>query len=114
YVNSLLAWNGRLYVGGSFFSAGGQTVNAIAAWDGTNWSPLDAGVCGVFSGSPSTVHALTVLNNQLVIAGNFTCTSSNFAQGFGSVDALGVARWNGSQWSSVGTGLQATSGSPIR
>ncbi|MBK7644209.1 MAG: hypothetical protein IPJ19_14385 [Planctomycetes bacterium] len=36
----------RLYVCGSFDSAGGQPVANLASWDGTQWSPLGSGVDG--------------------------------------------------------------------
>ncbi len=34
----------ELYVGGWFSQADGQTVNGIAKWNGTSWSPLDEGL----------------------------------------------------------------------
>ena len=49
-----------LYAGGSFASAGGVTVNGIAKWDGSSWSPLGSGVGGPFP----LVHALTVFNDR--------------------------------------------------
>lgn len=36
--------NGRLYAGGSFTTAGGNTVKKVAEWDGTQWNVIDAGV----------------------------------------------------------------------
>ena len=35
--------SGMLYVGGQFTMAGGVPANNIARWDGTSWTPLDAG-----------------------------------------------------------------------
>jgi hypothetical protein len=37
---------GNLYVGGSFATIGGVTVNNIARWDGTQWQPMQGGLDG--------------------------------------------------------------------
>jgi hypothetical protein len=36
-------WNGDLIAGGWFTTAGGQTVNRIARWDGSAWHPFTSG-----------------------------------------------------------------------
>ncbi|MBI1851312.1 MAG: hypothetical protein HYR85_13310 [Planctomycetes bacterium] len=86
----------RLYAGGLFGFAGGTRVNQIARWDGTSWVPLGAGITnGLF------VSALRSFDDgsglALYVGGSF-----------GEVDGIradGIARWNGSGWSSVGVGL---------
>jgi hypothetical protein len=86
--------NGDLVVGGSFFTAGGQTANHIAKWNGTAWSPLGTGV--TFNGNV-VVDALVVMpNGDLVAAGQFTTA--------GGVAANHVARWNGTAWAPLGSG----------
>src|SRR5690606_2012417 len=45
-----------LYAGGAFTTAGGVTVNRIAKWDGSSWSPLGSGMSG-------SVRALTVFDD---------------------------------------------------
>lgn len=35
-----------VYVGGTFNSAGGVTVNKVARWNGTAWSALSTGIAG--------------------------------------------------------------------
>lgn len=76
-----------LYAGGLFTTAGGQVVNRIARWDGTQWSPL-AGPSG--AGMDAQVFALTVFNGDLIAAGAFTQA--------GGVTVNRVARWDGTRW----------------
>lgn len=88
--------NGEVVAGGSFTNAGGVWVNQVARWNGTAWSPLGTGVSG--GGSWPGVYALTVLSNgDLVAAGDFTVAAG--------VAANNIARWNGSSWSPLGTGI---------
>jgi hypothetical protein len=54
-----------LIVGGLFQSAGGQPASRIAAWDGTNWHALGAGL-------NDRVDALAVFQNQLYVGGWFS------------------------------------------
>jgi hypothetical protein len=87
-----------IYAGGSFFSAGGTSVNNIARWNGSSWSALGGGVAG--GGSPP-VRALAVFDDgtgpALYVGGQFSTV--------GGVNASNVARWNGSTWSVVSNGL---------
>jgi hypothetical protein len=99
YVRSLATHDGALFAGGAFTLAGGAPAGNIARWDGTSWSALGTGVeaPGV-SGSPyAEVWAMTSYNGQLVVTGDFMSA--------GTVAASGIARWNGSGWSSLGSGL---------
>jgi hypothetical protein len=95
-VNALAVTNGLLYVGGSFTSSAcGTAANRIAVWNGAVWSPLGSGLVG--SSASAAVSAIA-LNGSLVYAGgNFTNA--------GGVYAPGVAQWNGTQWSGLGSGL---------
>lgn len=86
--------NGDLVAGGYFGQAGGTLVNNIARWNGTSWSALGAGVSGTAN---PRIDALAVrANGDLVVGGSF-------AQA-GGTPANNIARWNGSSWSSIGTG----------
>ena len=66
-VNALvLNWNGELYAGGAFTTAGATTVNNIAQWNGSTWAAFGSGVNG-------TVNALAVYDwTQLYVGGNFS------------------------------------------
>lgn len=85
---------GLLYVGGSFTHASGLLVNNIARWDGNTWAAFDDGVSGT---NFAWVNALTFDGRgNLYAAGSFSKA--------GSVSANSIARWNGSEWSSLGDG----------
>ena len=91
-----LAPNGNVYVGGTFSQAGGVPANNIARWNGTAWTALGTGTA---NGVDSEVNALAVAANGDVYLGG------GFRQAGGAA-ASGVARWNGTSWSALGTGLQ--------
>ena len=87
---------GSIYVGGSFSTVNTLSTNGLARWNGTAWSALGAGMTdGTYAKS---VFALAVAANGDVFAGG------DFTRAGGG-DANRVARWNGSGWSSLGTGL---------
>ena len=87
--------NGDLVAGGNFTVAGGVPARGIARWDGSVWSPLGGGMIGV---QGAFVSALTVLpNGDLVAGGVFTSA--------GASPANNIARWNGTTWSPLGSGI---------
>ena len=90
-----VAGNGDVYAGGTFTQAGGAAANNVAKWNGTAWSALGTGAA---NGVNSGVRALAVAGNGDVYAGG------GFAQAGGAA-ANSVARWNGTAWSSLGTGI---------
>jgi len=85
-----------LYAGGFFVSAGGQTANFIARWDGQGWGVLGDGVA-------FAVQALTVFDDgsgagsALYAGGSFTAA--------GGQTVNHVARWDGQAWSPLGSGM---------
>ncbi|MBK7644208.1 MAG: hypothetical protein IPJ19_14380 [Planctomycetes bacterium] len=89
-----------LYVGGSFTLAGGVSSAAIASWDGNAWSALGNGLGGV----PGlvAVDALAVhdaAGARVLVAGGSFDTA-------GGAAAKSIARWDGSQWSALGGGVE--------
>jgi hypothetical protein len=88
-----------LYAGGEFSTAGGVPASNIAKWDGTQWSPLGEGVGGdVYE--PGVI-ALTVFddgNGPALYAGGEFATA-------GGVPANNIAKWDGAQWSALGSGM---------
>lgn len=89
----------RLYTGGSFTTIGSFSVNNIAMWNGTSWSRLGTGIATNGVGAAVTdmeVHDFGA-GPSLYVGGHFTST--------GSGPANRIARWNGSTWSALGTGL---------
>jgi hypothetical protein len=98
-VNALASFDdgtgSDLYVGGTFFNAGGVTsANHVARWNGSTWSMVGG------LGTNGNINALTVLDDgggtSLFAGGDFTT--------IGGVSANRVARWNGT-WSGVGSGI---------
>ncbi|MFB3429322.1 MAG: hypothetical protein ABL309_00205 [Phycisphaerales bacterium] len=84
-----------LFVGGTFFSAGGLPANKIAKWDGVQWSTL-TGPFG--TGIPSvSVDALEVFDDgsgpKLYVGGSFSIA--------GGVAASDLATWDGSEWAPI-------------
>jgi hypothetical protein len=92
-----VAPNGDVYAGGLFTMINGVPANSIARWDGSAWHPLSTGFATT-TGLPPSILGLAVMPNGDLIAGG-TFDSA------GGVPALNIARWNGSSWSPIGSGL---------
>jgi hypothetical protein len=97
YVYALAVVGNEVVVGGAFTSAGGVSANRVARFNTlTNtWSSLGTGSS---NGVNSSVYALAVVGNEVVVGGVFTSA--------GGVSANGVARFNTqtNTWSALGTG----------
>ena len=84
-----ISFQNKAIMYGDFRQLGGVPLRGIAAFDGSSWTPLGAGITDPV-GTPG---AACIWNDNLVVVGNF-----------GSVDnqpILGVAIWNGSTWSAL-------------
>lgn len=92
--------NNNVYVGGRFLSAAGTTgsVNSIAKWNGSNWSALGSGLGVCTMGGCNIVSALTIDDAGNVYAGGDFSTA-------GRVNVGRIAKWNGSNWSALGAGV---------
>jgi len=87
---------GNLYVGGNFSTAGGVTVNHIAKWDGTKWSALGSGVFSPYYWNG--INALAMDGAGNLFAGGQFYTA-------GGVAVNNIAKWDGTKWSALGTGI---------
>ncbi|MFN0242219.1 MAG: hypothetical protein ACKVWV_04945 [Planctomycetota bacterium] len=99
----------KLYVGGNFEAAGGVPAQNIARWDGATWSPLGSGISGSAAHPgdvTARVAALAVYRHasvsSLYAAGTFTTA--------GGVTVNHVAKWDGSSWSALGSGMGGVAG----
>ena len=94
-VYALAVSGSDLYAGGDFTSASGIPANHIARWDGSTWSALGGGLrAGI---GYVRVSALAVFGSDLYVGGNFRIA--------GDVAVNHIARWNGSTWSALGSGV---------
>ena len=86
--------NGSLYMAGTFDSVGGIAASNIARWNGTNWSPIGAGIRGV-------VRALIDDGfGGLYAGGKFDSA--------GGIATSNIAHWDGVRWNSLGGGVNDT------
>jgi len=109
-VYSLMEWDPdgagplppRLLVGGAFTMAGGNSsIRQIAAFDGTAWTGFGSGFFVPLS--TAAIYAMAVLSTgELVVGGDFQTANG--------VAAPYVARWTGTTWAPLGTGMN----SPVR
>ncbi len=102
-VTTLNEYNGALIVGGRFTTAtnpGGTTISAnrIASWNGAQWSGLGNGVSA--SAGVAVVTDVAVYGDELISTGNFQSAGTLPPQ-----TARNVARWNGTEWNTLGTGF---------
>lgn len=108
YGNSVVTdATNNMYVGGSFTQAGGLSVNNVARWNGTSWIPLGAstykGVNLSTESNASEIYDLTVDNSgNLYVGGRFD-QAGNF------VETNYIAKWDGSVWSALGSGMGGVS-----
>jgi hypothetical protein len=102
YVKALCTFDDgsgpALYVGGGFTIAGGIPCAHIARWNGTRWTPVGGGVDGDYD---VNVSALVVFDDgtgpALIASGHFLTA--------GGRPANSIAKWDGTKWSALQTGL---------
>jgi len=101
HVTSLAVFDGELYAGGSFDTAGGVPARNIARWDGFSWSAAGGGLVNNSGGT--YVNSMTVWDDgggsDLYVAGSFDEA--------GGVTLSNIARWDGSSWSALGAGVDS-------
>jgi hypothetical protein len=91
---------GNLYAGGGFSVAGTVGAYNIAKWDGKTWSALGTGIHmdEELRWSYNPVWTLACdENGNLYAGGQFSLA--------GSAQASGIAKWDGSAWSALGSGV---------
>lgn len=95
-VTALAVSGGEVYAGGF----------GIYKWDGTRWSKLDSGLGGGGGAVPSAmVSGLAVSESSLYAGGNFTTLTNSDGT---VVTANSIARWDGSRWTALGSGINGT------
>jgi hypothetical protein len=92
-INALTFAGSNLFVGGFFEKAGAYTVNNVAEWSGSTWSPLTDS-SSLVTGTNGPVNAIgrNALTSDIYFGGTFTNPATK------------ITRWNGAHWYSVGSG----------
>ena len=94
-----VASNGDLYASGVAISTPTTTRAQVSYWNGSVWTNLGTGLGTTATGFP-VVAALAVVGSDVYVGGTF--------QSAGGVRAPHVARWDGTAWNAMGTGLDST------
>jgi FG-GAP-like repeat len=102
HVDAIAVSGSDVYIGGDFTTAGGISANRIAKWNGSSWSALGSGVSGGVASITTKVNALAASGSNIYVGGNFTTA--------GGVNTNYIAKWNGSNWSALGTGVRDIGG----
>ncbi|MBK8099359.1 MAG: hypothetical protein IPK26_19795, partial [Planctomycetes bacterium] len=97
-INDITVFAGEPYAVGEVGAGRGAFVDHVGRWDGAQWRALP----GTFQQTAQYpyfegVNCSIVFQNELIVGGHFTSV--------GSTTAWHVARWNGTTWSSFGSGL---------
>lgn len=85
YVFALSVYQGNLYAGGMYLTAGGVLANGIAKWNGSIWTDLNGGTWYNNSNAYG-VNAMSVYGNDLYAGGLFTTA--------GNVPVSHISKWN--------------------
>lgn len=89
--------NGYLYACGQFTKFGNVTCNYVARFDGNNWQPVGDLQKYLGKAYPSQVLSLANFKNVVYVAGAWDDSSGV---------ARNIAKFDGVNWSNVGTGIQ--------
>lgn len=96
-VRTVLADGADTILGGSFATISGTVVNHIARGTPGNWTPLGTGVTGGSTFATEVRALLKLPNGDILVGGSFASA--------GGQPASNIARWNGSTWSPLGSGV---------
>ncbi len=94
-VYTLYEHAGHLYAGGTFDRIESVPAENIARWNGLTWQPLGPGLTG--GESFGSVRTLRVFRGDLIAGGYLTYAGTQWI--------FHIARWTGTDWVSLGTGV---------
>lgn len=100
-LTALAVMGGYLYAAGSFKDAAGiPEADYLAKWDGSSWSAVGSNPSGDDGAIPTTVwnqvQTLEVDGTDLYVGGGFDNV-------YGLAAADNIVRWDGSEWSAIGS-----------
>ncbi|MCU1451990.1 MAG: hypothetical protein JWN46_136 [Acidimicrobiales bacterium] len=101
-VEALAVTNqGSVAVGGSFDRSGSVFLANLATWGTGRWGTFGQGVQSA-NQTVDSIHALSVIGSGTYAGGHFLQV--------GGVPVSSIARWDGTAWHTVGTGLTLSGG----
>ncbi|MBZ0151406.1 MAG: hypothetical protein K8J09_07725 [Planctomycetes bacterium] len=89
--------NGDLVAAGGFTHVGAIQTGALALWNGSTWASMGASFVPYFPIPDVQINALATTTNGDVYASGYFYLQSPLSDG--------IARWNGSTWLAVGSGM---------
>ncbi|MBI5022441.1 MAG: choice-of-anchor D domain-containing protein [Ignavibacteriales bacterium] len=93
-----------VYIGGDFNYIHNIQAKRIAKWNGSSWSALGLGLRGG-AGNWGMVNAIAVNGSDLYVVGGFDTA--------GTVLVKNVAKWNGTNWTALGSGIPSAAPTAI-
>ncbi len=98
-VYTVAEYRGELVAGGDFDTSDQfGDMQCLASWNGTRWQEVGINGVEAYAGMrPSSVMALEARGGYL--------TAGGFATRFGQAAAQNVARWDGTTWRALGSGV---------
>ena len=94
--NRMLVKDGSLYIGGNFNQAGDVIANHVVRYDGSNFYPLGAKPANGFATPPINVSCIGQADDGIYVGGLLTAAGKTLASR--------IARWDGTNWNTVGGG----------
>lgn len=95
-IMQLLVHNNELYACGKFNKFGDSSCYFVARYDGTSWYQV-GDLVKFFKSNPSQINCIGFYKNELYLGGSFKDSTG--------VDR-NIAKFNGTEWVNVGTGIK--------
>gem|GEM_PF-5069373 len=95
YIKTAAVFNGKLIVGGRFFSVEGSPIEHLAIYDGSSWSGFSGTTSCSWQSQPS-INDVYAANGYLYVGGSFSelCGSNAYCS----------AKWDGTNWHPINIG----------
>jgi hypothetical protein len=94
-IGAFAIYDSVLFGAGQFYEAGNDSAKSIAQWNGTTWDSVGAELIAMAGQNVVTV---ALYNKEIYAGGSFIIKEGGKTFNF-------IARWNGINWDSVGSGF---------
>ncbi len=101
-VNAFQRFNGNIYFGGYFNSAGAFNANNLACWDGTACDVLGNGILS----NNSIIHDVVEWNEKIIVGGQFSTFATDTAYSLAMYDPVTDV------WTEIGGGVKNQANGP--